>query len=152
MCGSGNNWCVPLKSINSKAKNWKIPKIKIPWSMCSRGSSQIIKIVLVMLIPGVFLSFSMLPWLLKRIHTDVRVVQRLHSSGTRMSVSFWNKNPNKLIEKWLVSNKLYSGNMWQPLWTRSWTKLIPISCKRSLKVFIPRASRFALLSKYYKFQ
>ena len=26
--------------------------------------------------------------------------------------------------------------MWQPGWTRSWTKLIPISCKRPLRVFI----------------
>ena len=56
LCGSGNNWCQPLKSTDSKAKNWKIPQIKIPWSMCSRGSSQIIKIVLVVLISGVLLS------------------------------------------------------------------------------------------------
>ena len=69
-----------------------------------------------------------------------------------MSVSFWNKNPNKLIQKWLVSSKFYSGIMWQPWWTRSWTKLIPISCKRPLKVFIPRSSLFALLSEHYKFQ
>ena len=99
-----------------------------------------------------FLSFSMLPSLPKRIHTDIRVVPRLYYTGTRMNVSFWNENPNKLIQKWLVSNKPYSGIMWQPVWTRSWTKVIPISCKRPLKVFIPRASRFALLSKYYKFQ
>ena len=52
LCGSGNNWCQPLKSTDSKAKNWKIPQIKIPWSMCSRYSSQIIKIVLVVLISG----------------------------------------------------------------------------------------------------
>ena len=56
LCGSGNNWCLPLKSTNSKAKNWKLPKTKIPWSMCSRGSSHIIKAVLVMLISGVLLS------------------------------------------------------------------------------------------------
>ena len=64
-----------------------------------------------------FLSFSMLPSLLKRIHTDIRVVPRLYCTGTRMSVSFWNENPNKLIQKLLVSNKLYSGIMWQPVWT-----------------------------------
>ena len=45
------------------------------------------------------------------------------------------KTLNKLIQKWLVSNKLYSGIMWQPVWTRSWTRLIPISSKRFLKVF-----------------
>ena len=74
------------------------------------------------------------------------------SFKSRMSISFWNENPNKLIQKWLVSNKLYSRIMWRPVWTRSWTKLIPISCRRPLKVFIPWASRFALLSEYYKFQ
>ena len=44
------------KKYQFKWKNWKILKIKIPWSMCSRGSSQVIKIVLVMLISGVLLS------------------------------------------------------------------------------------------------
>ena len=62
------------------------------------------------------------------------------------------KNPKKLTQKRLVSNKFWSGIMWQPVLTRSWTKLIQISCKRPLKVFIPRASRFARLSEYYKFQ
>ena len=186
LCESGNNWCLPLKSTNSKAKNWKISNIKIPWSMCSRGSSQIIKIVPEMLISGVllsekhpktyqlglwffwsvkgttsilthfrslisprsapknkdlppsgkkkkrnkwfapvaphhknlicrvymqnnltcknnylcpFLSFSMLFSLLKRIHTDIRTVPRLYYTGTKMSVSFWNENPNKLSQK-----------------------------------------------------
>ena len=86
--------------------------------------------------------------------TDVTESTELQASSfkSKMSISFWNENPNKLIQKWLVSNKLYSGIMWQPVWTRSWTKLIPISCKRPLKVFIPWASRFALLSEYYKFQ
>ena len=37
-----------------KHKNWKIPKIKSTSSMCSRGSSQIIKVVLVVLISGFF--------------------------------------------------------------------------------------------------
>ena len=71
----------------------------------------------------------------KEIHTDISVVSRLYSTGTRMSVSLWNENPNKLIEKWFVSNRLYSGVMWQPVWTRSGTKLIPISCKRPPKSF-----------------
>ena len=75
-----------------------------------------------------------------------------YKRSSRMSVSLWNENPNKLIQKWLVSNKFYSGIMWQPIWTRSWTKLIPISCERPLKDFIPRASHFALLSECYKFQ
>ena len=44
-----------------------------------------------------FLSFSMLPSLLKRIHTDIRVVPLLYYTGTKMSVSFWHENPNKLI-------------------------------------------------------
>ena len=57
-----------------------------------------------------------------------------------------NENTKKLTQKWLVSNKFYNGIMWQPVWTRSWTKLIRISYKRSLNVFIPRASRFARLS------
>ena len=52
-CGSGKNWCLPLKSTNSKTKNWKIPKIKTPLSMCL---SQFIKIVLVMLTLGMLLS------------------------------------------------------------------------------------------------
>ena len=94
------------------------------------------------------LSFSMFPSLLKRIHTDIRVVPRLYYTGTRMNVSFWSENPYKPIQKWLVSDKLYSGIMWH-----SWTKLIRYHViKRLLKVFIPRASRFALLSKYCKFQ
>ena len=52
-CGSGSNWCLPLKSTISKTKNWKIPIIKTPLSMCL---SQIIKIVLIMLISGILLS------------------------------------------------------------------------------------------------
>ena len=62
-------------------------------------------------------------------------------------VSFRNEMtfiPRSFLQKWLVSNKLYSGIMWQPVWTRSWTKHIPISCKITLKVFIPRASRCTL--------
>ena len=82
--------------------------------------------------------------------TDVTESTELQASSfkSRMSISFWNENPNKLMQKWLVSNKLYSRIMWRPVWTRSWTKLIPISCKS----IIPRASRFAPLSEYYKFQ
>ena len=80
-----------------------------------------------------FLSFSMLTSRLKSIYTDIRVAPCLYYTGTRISVSFWNENPNKLIQKWLVSNKLFTGIMWQPVSTRSWTKLIPISCKRPLK-------------------
>ena len=53
---SGNNWCLPLKSTNLNTKNWKILKLKTHLSICSRGSSQIIKIVLVMLISGNLLS------------------------------------------------------------------------------------------------
>ena len=34
----------------------KFPKIETPWSMSSRSSSQVIKIVLVMLISGIVLS------------------------------------------------------------------------------------------------
>ena len=52
-CGSDSNWCLPLKSTISKTKNWKIPIIKTPLSMCL---SQIIKIVLIMLISGILLS------------------------------------------------------------------------------------------------
>ena len=37
LCVSGNNWCLPLKSTNLNTKNWKIPKIRTPLSMCSRG-------------------------------------------------------------------------------------------------------------------
>ena len=38
-----------------------------------------------------------------------------------------NENPKKLTQKWLVSNKFYNGIMWEPVWTRPWTKLIRIS-------------------------
>ena len=51
-----------------------------------------------------FLSFSMLTSLLKSIYTDIRVAPCLYYTGTRISVSFWNENLNKLIHKWLVSN------------------------------------------------
>ena len=42
--------------------------------------------------------------------------------------------------------------MWQPGWTRSWTKLIPIWCKKPPRVFIPRVSRFALPPEHCKIQ
>ena len=83
--------------------------------------------------------------------TVLTTTQYRHKRSSRMSVSFWNENPHKFIQKWLVPNKFYSGIMWQPGWTSSWTKLIPISCT-TLNVFILRASRFALLSEYYKLQ
>lgn len=61
---------------------------------------------------------------------DCRIAFTLfrYKRSSRMNVSYWNENPNKLIQKLLVSNKFYPGIMWQPGWTRSWTKLIPISC------------------------
>ena len=76
--------------------------------------------------------FSMLPSLLKRIHTDIIVV-------VQNKCFVLKGKPNKLIQKRLVSNNLAlvsCGNR---------DELIPISCKRPLRVFIPRASRFALL-------
>ena len=83
-------------------------------------------------------------------NTNISVVPCLHYTCTKGRPQWvfrsGMKTPNKLIQKWLVSKEFYPGIMWQPGWTRFWTKLTPISCKRSLKVFIPRASRFALLS------
>ena len=46
----------PKKYSFKHKKKGKIPKIRTPSSMCSRGSGQIIKIVLVMLISGILLS------------------------------------------------------------------------------------------------
>ena len=51
--------------------------------------------------------FSMLHSLLKRIYRyECRTAFTLHryKRSSRISVSFWNENLNKLIHKWLVSN------------------------------------------------
>ena len=47
-------WKIHIANLNTK--NRKIPKIRPPLPMCTRGSSQITKIVLVMLISGIVLS------------------------------------------------------------------------------------------------
>ena len=39
--------------------------------------------------------------------------------SSRMSLSFYNEKPKKLTQKRLVSNKFWSGIMWQPVLTRS---------------------------------
>ena len=41
---------------------------------------------------------------LKRIYRTAITLYR-YKKSSRMSVSFWNENPNKLIQKWLVSKK-----------------------------------------------
>ena len=99
-----------------------------------------------------FLSFSMLPSLLQRIHTNMRAVPRLHCTG-RKGCPEWVfrsviKTPINSLRNDSFRINFTLVIMWQPVWTRSCTKLIRISCKKPLKVFIPRASRFALLSEY----
>ena len=99
-----------------------------------------------------FLSFSMLPSLLQGIHTIMRAVPRLHCTG-RKGRPEWvfrsvMKTPINSLRNDSFRINFTLVIMWQPVWTRSCTKLIRISCKRPLKVFIPRASRFARLSEY----
>ena len=99
-----------------------------------------------------FLSFSMLPSLLQRIHTNMRAVPRLHCTG-RKGRPEWvfrsvMKTPINSLRNDSFRINFTLVIMWQPVWTRSCTKLIRISCKRPLKVYIPRASRFARLSEY----
>ena len=58
-----------------------------------------------------------------------------YKRSSRMSVSFWNENPiNSFRIAWLVSNKFYSGVMWQPVWTRSWTiwRAFPVNIQTTL--------------------
>ena len=99
-----------------------------------------------------FLSFSMLHSLLQRIHTNMRAVQRLHCTGRKGRPEWVFRSVRKTPINSLRNDSFRINFtliiMWQPVWTRSCTKLIRISCKKLLKVFIPRASRFARLSEY----
>ena len=84
---------------------------------------------------------------------ECRTAFTLHryKRSSRISVSFWNENLNKLIQKWLVSNNftlVSCGN-------RDELVLEQNSFRYNVKpirVFIPGASRFALLPEHYKFQ
>jgi len=88
-----------------------------------------------------FLSFSILPSLLQRIHTNMRAVPRLHCTG-RKGRPEWvfrsvMKTPLNSLRNDSFRIKFTLVIIWQPVWTRSCTKLIQISCKGHLKVFIP---------------
>ena len=65
-----------------------------------------------------------------------------------MSVSFCNENPNKLTQKWLVSNKFYAGYYVATGMNSFLYKTRSDIMQKPLKVFIPRAPRFARLSEY----
>ena len=94
-----------------------------------------------------FMSFSMLPSLPLRIHTNMRAVLRLHCTG-RKDRPEWVFRSIKKTPINSLRNDSFRINftlviMWQPVWTRSCTKLIRMSCKRPIKVFITRESRIS---------
>ena len=83
----------------------------------------------------------------QRIHTNMRAVPRLHCTG-RKGRPEWvfrsvMKTPINSLRNDSFRINFTLVIMWQPVWTRSCTKLIRISCKRPLKVFVPRASLVA---------
>ena len=98
--------CLPLKSTNLNTKNWKILKIKTPLSICSRGSSQIIRIALVMLISGILLSekhrkrYQLGLWYSTKVWDIVKGTRSLILTPER-----YDKHPHPYpIAWWLVSN------------------------------------------------
>ena len=83
----------------------------------------------------------------QRIHTNMRAVPRLHYTG-RKGCPEWvfrsvMKTPINSLRNDSFRINFTLVIVWQPVWTRSCTKLIRISCKRPLKVFVPRASLVA---------
>ena len=84
-----------------------------------------------------FLSFSMLPSLPQMVHTNMRAVPRLHCTG-RKGRPEWVfrsviKTPINSFRNDPFRINITLVIMWQPVWTRSCTKLIQISCKRPFK-------------------
>ena len=83
----------------------------------------------------------------QRIHTNMSAVPRLHCTG-RKGCPEWvfrsvMKTPINSLRNDSFRINCTLVIVWQPVWTRSCTKLIRISCKRPLKVFVPRASLVA---------
>ena len=130
------------------AWNFENDRYKIKSYPCGSGNDQPVKTSVYIL----FCLFQCFPSLLKRIHTNMRALTRLHCTG-RKGRPEWvfrsvMKTPINSLRNDSFRINFTLVIMWQPVWTRSCTKLIRISCKRPLKVFIPRASRFACLSEY----